>query len=133
MKWEELNAVVDLDVQIKQLERQLTSLRASSTSITPLLNGMPKSSGASSKVEKIVTLIMDLEKELCELKTQKVQSMARLEAMIADVTVGKARELFTLRYVYCQLFRDIAFKLNCSENKIYYLHRITLEKIVENI
>jgi len=131
MTRKELNEVLDLKRELKDAEKSLELLRLSAAVKVPLRDGMPKAQITDSRVEILTVRIVDLTKEIEELKQRIIDAMRRLKKRlmieIKDVT---ARTLFILKYVDGMLMRDIGFALGYSETHIYYLHRITFENLI---
>ena len=133
MTWEELNEVLDLKKEMKDAEKSLELLRLSATVKVPMLDGMPKAQTTDSRVEILTIRIVDLAKEIEELKLRIIDAMRRLKNRLTiEIKDTTARTLFILKYVDGMLMRDIGFALGYSEAHIYYLHRITLENLIKN-
>ncbi len=134
MTWAELNEVRYLNKEILDVEKEIAALRRSLGLKIPNRDGLPKATPMDSQVERLVTRIVDAETKLDDLKRRvdgevAVQVENKIKREISDST---ARTLFILRYVDCMYFRDIGIALGYSEAHIYYLHRITGEKIVSD-
>ena len=133
MTWAELNEVRSLNRRILEKEKLIDGLKLSVTLQTSVINGMPKSRLIDSRIERLVSRITDAEKELSELKVAHQEAVKRVEGKIkAEIDDATARAIFTLRYVDGMHFRDIGFAIGYSEAHVYYLHRITGEKIVSD-
>ena len=133
MTWAELNEVRDLNKAIEDIEKQIDILHLSLSLQIPERNGMPKSKSVSSRVERIAVRIVDAETSLNKLKSLLEEALPRLERKInAEIKDLTARTLFTLRYVDCMYFRDISMAMGYSEQHIYYLHKVTGEKIISD-
>ena len=130
MTWEELNEVRSLNDDLKSAERLLEILRLSAGVKVPVNDGMPHSPSTTSRVEIMTVRIVDLTREIAELKEKIIATMPILKAKIqASVEDKTARKIFILRYVDCMHFRDIGIALDYSERHIYYVHRLTLAKL----
>ena len=133
MTWAELNEVRDLKKAIEDIEKELERLHFSESLNIPKLDGMPKSTSLNSIVERTAIRVADTEKRLEKLKNLHKDAVPRLERKINDaIEDSTARTLFIFRYVDCMYFREIGFILGYSEAHIYYLHRITGEKIISD-
>ncbi len=131
MTREELNKVREMNRDLKDAERSLELLRLSIAAKVPVRDGMPKAMSTDSRVEIVTIRIIDLEKEIDEIKAEMIGAMKDLEVKIKKAIVDRtARKLFILRYVDCMYFRDIAFALGYSEAHIYYLHDKFIEKLI---
>lgn len=133
MTWEELNEVLDLKKELKDAEKSLELLRLSAAVKVPLRDGMPKAETTDSRVEILTVRIVDLTKEIEELKQRVMDAIRRLKNRLTiEIKNTTARRLFILRYIDGMFFRDISFALGYSEAHIYYLHRITLENLIKD-
>lgn len=133
MTWAELNEVRDLNKAIEDVAKELDTLQLTLSLKIPALNGMPKSKAISSRVERIAIRKVDAERKLDELNDLLRLALPRLEKKICEeIEDATARTLFILRYVDCMYFRDIGFSMGYSEAHIYYLHKITGEKIISD-
>lgn len=128
MTKKELNSVRELNKQIRKLEQHLQALRLSAENLVPILDGLPHSNSAKSRVEKIVLMIIDDEREMENLRAQLDRASEELPArLLAEVSDVQARTVLFLRYVACMRFRDIAFQLEMSERRVFQIHRDALE------
>lgn len=126
----DLNEARDLRDKIRAEERRLNSLRVAAQNLVPILDGMPHAQTQSSRVEKIAALILDTEHELEELKAKFETACVTIARNLRDESLtAQEQEILTLRYVGCMNFRDIEFKTNLSDARIFYLHRHALKKI----
>lgn len=133
MTWAELNEVRDLNKAIEDLTKKIDSFRLAISLKVPVRDGMPKAKPLNSVVERTAIRITDAERELEELQNRLAEAIPRLEKkIIEEVEDSTARTLFILRYVDCMYFRDIGFSMGYSEAHIYFLHKITGEKIISD-
>lgn len=126
----ELNAVRELKKQILNGERQLKTLRTAAENLVPVIDGMPHARSQSSRVAKIVTLILDAEQSLNALK-ENLDSMSTelvMKIRRAPLTT-REQEILILRYVACMNFLDIEGELHLSDARIFYHHRQALNKM----
>jgi len=122
-----------LNKAIEDITKELDTLHLTMSLRIPERDGMPKSKTINSRVERIAIRIADAESKLDELNNLLVLAMPRLENKIREeIKDSMARTLFTLRYVDCMYFRDIGIAMGYSEAYIYYIHRITGEKIISD-
>ena len=131
MTWEELNEVQHIKQMIKNAERALETWRRAEALKIPTRDGLPKSKSVDSHVERLAVKIADASRRVDVYKTQLADAISRFEQKIcAEVPDVTAQTLFILRYVDGMYFRDIALAMGYSEAHIYYLHRITCEKLI---
>lgn len=131
MTEKELNSVRELNKQIRRQEQHLQALRLSAENLVPILDGLPHSNEAKSRVEKIALMIIEDERELENLRAQLDRASEDLPARIHDeVTNVQERTVLLLRYVACMRFRDIAFQLERSEARVFQIHHDVLKKIL---
>lgn len=126
----ELNAVRELKQQIHAEERRLQVLRTAAESLVPVLDGMPHARSQSSRVAKIVTLIIEAEQALNALKETLDNVSTELVTKIrrAPLTT-REQEILILRYVACMNFLDIEGELHLSDARIFYHHRQAVNKM----
>ena len=131
MTREELNEVQNIKQIIKNAENALETWRRAEALKIPTRDGLPKSKSVVSRVERLAVKIADASRRVDVYKMQLEDAISRLEQKIcAEVPDVTAQTLFILRYVDGMYFRDIALTMGYSEAHIYYLHRITYEKII---
>ena len=131
MTEKELNSVRELNKQIRRQEQHLQALRLSAENLVPILDGLPHSNEAKSRVEKIALMIIENERELENLRAQLDRASEDLPARIHDeVSDVQERTVLLLRYVACMRFRDIAFQLERSEARVFQIHHDVLKKIL---
>ena len=98
----------------------------------PALDVSPKSHSTESQVETLVALIIDTEKEIEKIHSRLIAAVPELTSKIqAEVKDNVEQTLLIYRYVACEYFRDIGFKLGYSEQHTYYLHKRILDKVLK--
>ena len=123
MTEQELNAVRELNKKIRDVERHLQSLRIAAENLVPVLNGLPHSKGAKSRVEKIALDIVATERELVSLQEHLPLTKAELaDKILHEVNAPDLQTLLVLRYVECLSFEKIARQMKSSLRHIYRLH-----------
>ncbi len=133
MTWAELNEVRNLNKAIEYVMKEIKMLHLSLAVKIPERDGMPKAKPLNSRVERIAIRITDAENKLAELENLLKEAIARLEQKIdEEIKDATARTLFKFRYIDCMYFRDIGIAMGYSEAHVYYLHRITGEKIISD-
>lgn len=127
----ELNAAREIFKAIRAGESDLETLRLTATKLVPLRDGMPKAQNLESRVEEITVMILECERELTQLKEKLIEVTGELARKIAreNLTPQERRVIF-LRYVACQNFRDIAFDMDISDARVYFVHATAREKII---
>lgn len=148
MTYEELNEVRELKSRILKSKQKLQALRdcvkpagIKYTRETILkkdgkkesytcLDVSPKSHKTESVTETLAIMISDTEKELTELQKRLVIAIPALTKKIqAEITNNTEQTLMIYRYVACEYFRDIGFKMGYSEQHIYFLHNRIIKKL----
>ena len=134
MTWAELNEARVFRRKIALKEKELVALRHSLDLKLPNRDGLPKATPLDSQIERMVTRVVDAEKEIAELKRLvEVEIAPRVESIIRrEIEDNTARTLFILRYVDGMYFRDIGFAMGYSEQHIYFMHRMTGKKVVSD-
>ena len=147
MTYSELNEVRTLKSRIMKCKQKLQALRdcikpagVKYTRETILkddgkkesytcLDVSPKSHKTESVTETLAIMISDTEKELTELQKRLVIAIPALTKKIqAEITDNTEQTLMIYRYIACEYFRDIGFKMGYSENWVYWKHNQILKK-----
>lgn len=144
MTWQELNEVRTLKKRITQVQQKLKALRDCIRPATvkytretnnkgesyTALDVMPKNKNTNSQTETLAVMLTDSEKELSALQKRLTETIPALTKKIqAELTDNIEQTLMIYRYVACEYFRDIGFKMGYSEQHIYYLHNRILQKL----
>ena len=152
MTYEELNEVRTLKNKITQAKRKIKALE---DCIKPAgvkfargyeyddlgkliesytcLDVMPKTTSTASPTEILAVMLADEKKELAALQERLKVAIPELTAEIQKIIGDKTEQtLLILRYVACEYFRDIGFKLGYSEQHVYYLHNRIIKKLRVN-
>lgn len=123
MTKEELCSVRELQKKIRTHEQRLEALRMSAKNIVPILDGLPHATEAKSKVEKIALRIVEVERELEELRGQLVQSKSGLaDKIMREVEAPEVQTLLILRYVDCCPYKEIARRMRYALRHVFKLH-----------
>ena len=131
MTSEELNEVWRIRNAIFNAEKALEIWRRAEAVQIPKRDGLPKSHSVDSRVERIAIKIADASRHVDDLKAELLAAQIRLENQICDEVPDLTEQAVLIyRYVDCMYFRDIALTMGYSEAHIYYLHRITCEKLI---
>lgn len=119
-----LSAVMELEQEIKFTRNRLLLLRQMATNITPIIDGLPRKSSVSSKIENAAVQIVDAQRRLDELADEYATTTIELsEKIYQRVKGGKMREILFQRYVLCKSFAEIAADMNYDTTHIYRLHK----------
>lgn len=108
MTTRELSGYFELKKTLAKYDEMLASLRAASESTTLPLFDMPRGSTAGDKMSGLVAQILDLEEQTKALRKEAETEKARVEKIIAGITDAYMRTLFSLRYVECLTWGEIA-------------------------
>lgn len=94
------------------------------------LDVMPKGKSTSSPTEILAVMIADNKKELTALNQRFTAAIPELTEKILKTFKDKTEQTLIIhRYVACEYFRDIGFKMGYSEQHVYYLHKQALKKL----
>lgn len=119
-----LSTVQELKAEIEQEQSRLESLRASSTIIITRLDGLPRPTSQSSRVEGLAVAVIDSERRIAELVDEyAAASIQLLDEIYSRIKNKAARAVLFKRYVLCKQFAEIATELGYSEANVYRLHR----------
>lgn len=103
-----LSKYYELRKKLMIYEDTLGSLRAAAESITPKLSDMPKSPNAQDKVSKFVAQIVDLEKQISELKSDINRERQAVMDFVESIQDGFIKTIFSLRFIECMTWAEIA-------------------------
>ena len=127
---EELNSARNILSRIRDEERHLNSLRDAAQNITAVIDGMPKSRSQTSKVEKVTLLIVEVERELEKLRPQLDEAAANIANKITATSLSPyEKQILILRYVGCLSWRQVQYKTQSAESRVFYLHKSAMEKL----
>ena len=119
-----LSDVREINERIHTMERRLKVSREAAENLTRPLDGLPRAKGFGSKTEKIAASIVDIERELAELRAERTAAKIELVAEIFKrVRHADAFTVLEMRYVRCHSFKEISERLHFSAARIYELHR----------
>lgn len=128
MTLEDLNSCRALQIQIGTVTNHLAGLRMSAANLVPILDGMPHSKEAKSRVERIALEIIEDECELTALQSEYELAKARLtDKILLEVSDPVIQTLLVLRYVECCSFRETARRINYSLRQVFRLHETFLK------
>ena len=123
MTLEDLNSCRALQIRIGTVTNHLAGLRLSAENLVPILDGMPHSKEAKSRVERIALEIIEDECELTALRSEYELAQARLtDKILLEVSDPVIQTLLVLRYVECYSFRETARRINYSLQQVFRLH-----------
>ena len=123
MTLEDLNSCRALQIRIGTVTNHLAGLRLSAENLVPILDGMPHSKEAKSRVERIALEIIEDECELTALRSEYELAQARLtDKILLEVSDPVIQTLLVLRYVECYSFRETARRINYSLRQVFRLH-----------
>lgn len=123
MTEEELNGVRELNKKIRDIERHLQELRMSAENLVPILDGLPHSSEAKSRVEKIALMIVEDERKLTSLNETMLLAKSELaDKILCEVNEPILQTLLVLRYVECLSFEKTARRMRITLRHVFRLH-----------
>lgn len=149
MTYEELNEVRTLKHKIMQTTRRIKALedciKPAGVKFTrgynyddkgkvlnsyTCLDVMPKGNNTSSPTEILAVMLADEKNELAALQGRLKAAIPELtEKILQTVKDTTEQTLLIYRYVACEYFRDIGFKMGYSENWIYFRHKQILKSL----
>ena len=119
----ELNVVRDMKKRIRDLERHIEDLRLAVQNITPILDGLPKSTEIKSRVETLALKIVECDRELVDLRERLPHEQTRLaELILREVSVPALQGFAVLRYVACVSFKETAHRMHITLRHAFRLN-----------
>lgn len=114
---------LDAEINLKQEEKKRLEELAESTASA----NYPGGSGVSDKVGKGAGNIVDLQKEIDNLKALK----SNIEGVIKAVENPKYRLILTMKYINCKRWSDISNVMHINDKKwLYKLHKRALKSVI---
>ena len=130
----ELNAARALNRLIRDNERRLEILRTAIVNIVPVQDGMPKSSGTDSQVERLTVQTIALEETIADLRRRYDNTRVWLIETFGNAGLSvRECEVVMLRYVACMSYREIQRALNISNGHVFKVHRQAVRKLLRGI
>lgn len=150
MTFEELNEVRNLKHKITQTTRRIKALE---DCIKPAgvkysrgykydektgevigsftcLDAMPKGKNPTSPTEILAVMLIDEKNSLTALRDRLKAAIPELtEKILQNFSDETDQTLLIYRYVACEYFRDIGFKMGYSERRVYQKHEEILKKL----
>ena len=127
----ELNSAMTLQRQLETEKMKLKNVEDWLMTITPKLDGLPKTQSRDSRLENLMAQKLDVENKITALETELISAQCKLLTLFVGLKELSAVELEILRarYVDCKLFSTIAETLHFSETYIFRHHRNAVKKI----
>lgn len=130
MTKQELYTVRDLRKKIRDAENFLELLRCRVSNLTPQLDGLPHAQPLESRVEKVVLMILEADREVEAYRQQLLMEAATLTNKICRLVPDtQERAVMLMRYVSCLRFEEIMKTLHMSDGTVFRLHRKGLAKL----
>lgn len=119
MTLKELSQLYYLTKEIDADMERLTVLRESlGDPSTSNLEGVPGTHGDESKVELLITEMVDLEEIIKNKRLKCMRERRKLEKWISDIPESYLRQIYTMRFVEKKAWMEIARQLNTTENSV---------------
>ena len=127
----ELEKVKRLHSELSTLKERHAGIIDSLNRLNTELNGLPKSHNTESRLASLVSLMIDIEKQIADLQAELANTRADVTTEIFSATNLSKNEVTVImrRYVDLLPFATIASELNYSENCIFTYHRQALKKL----
>ena len=112
MTEQELNNVRELKKKQRGLEKRLQELKVASENIVPILDGLPPTKNAKSRVEGIALAILECDREIAEICGLVVKAQSELaDKLLAEVKSPVLLTFAVLRYVECLSYKETAHRM----------------------
>jgi len=131
MKIKTMLAVRRMNRKIKRESLKLCRLKEQLTQTVLMSDGLPHTSNASSKIERLTPLKLDAEKKIVKLEGVR-KSIGKKLARLLEKSFAKFEnylfecETLIYRYCYDYSYRKIAQLINYSVGSVYRFHRTGL-------
>lgn len=126
----DLKSLWNINGKLSDEKNRLAAIDDSLNFITPIIDGLPKSTSNNSRVEKLVAAKIDCTKRIADLQAESQNVKAELSLIILTSQLDTVEiNILLLRYVQCLPFTDIAKKVFLSESRVFALHRRAVKKL----
>ena len=125
---EDLRRLIYYNEKRRSLEQQKEQLRASVTSCTQRLTGLPSGSADYDRLAAYVARLSELEEKYAALLIRLADERLHLESALASLPAQQERVL-RLRYLEGYSWRRIAYRTHYSESHIYKIHEAALRRL----
>lgn len=128
-----LSDAEDMDDQIRSKEREIEAMKELAKSIhSPRLGGVTSSTGyATSYVDKAVCEYVDAERKLEQEHQELIRKKQMIYRIIETIPNLKYRKVLRYRYLEGCCWKDVADKIGCGVDNVYYLHRKAIDSILD--
>ena len=128
----DLEIIWRLRKKFSLLEEELKALREAAENISPVIDGLPKSKNATSKVENLSVKILDIEEKFAETAEKLIEMTGEFSKFFERELPDEIACIFILRYVACRTWREIAQGYRRTLKWSYSAHAKGL-KILEKV
>lgn len=118
-----LTTVFELEEKICATRDELERMTALATATTSRLDGLPRATSITSRVENFAVKILDCQRRLDGLVEEKICAQLELTLDITKRVKDNAGEVLYQRYVKLKPFAVIIAEMNYSERAVYNYHR----------
>ena len=113
MKLRDLYSLQPLKIELEHERLKKYRLTIQAASVVPMMSGLPKSSGVTSKVESFGIKIHDTELRIREIETR----ISELEEFIENVRDDQIRVILKLKFEDGMTYQQIAGQLGGKNSK----------------
>ena len=120
-----LLAVKELKERIEEKAALVENLRGSLEIVSaPTLDGLPKAkSFQTSKIESLTAQLVDMERELEDLRGEFIEVSIRLPEEVLKRVKRRSAQVLIRRYCYLETFKEIASDMKISLSQVFKLHQ----------
>lgn len=126
MTKKELSRYYYLSLEIEDLEERKKTLESTSIGSTRI-TGMPTVHSNTSPTERIVELILELEKRIDNRKVEAMKEMIKIEKFVSGIPGIETRLIFTKRYIELKTWEQIGEDMHMSERTAQRMHKKYLD------
>lgn len=129
---EYLNRAHQIENRISAKAEQIEMLRSLVTKVTATISDTKvQSTPPPSRMEEIITKIMDLEEELKTDMDELISIKSEVMKTVKLVPEPELQLLLEKRYLYYEKWEDIAIEMGISVQHMFRLHGEALKKVEE--
>lgn len=117
--------------EIEKIEEKLKCIEDSLKRMTPSLDGLPKNQTQDDRLGKLISLKIEMENELSNLRSEKISAQVEMIGVLSKVKTLTVDEenILIRRYGFCDEWQAITAEMAYTAGHVFHLHRRALEKI----
>ena len=124
-----LDAVWTANKEVERLNNIIEKLRSRAEKVTTTYSDMPFGGHDPGSRSNTYDKLIDTERKMSEAVHRWCDAIVEVQTVLSWVEDGKERLVLEYRYINCEDWLTISFRLNYSPQHLYHIHGIALYKL----